>query len=343
MKRSSLLKIFILFLMTNFIHSLTLRVFAGEYAADFTRIGVGARALAMGGAFIAVANDVSAGYWNPAGLTDNGFFTLQIEHVPMFDGLAHYNSASAVLCFNDQTAIGLSWMRLGVDEIPRYSALQGSKVDRLQEGRYRSTGAAEGYFSDQENAFLFSFSRSMFIDLLLGGGFSQLVVPTQISIGVTGKYIHQKLDKYAGSGQSLDAGLLLRFIPRLSEDDVPLTWISFAATGRDLAKARIQWNTQSQHQDKLTRSLLVGTAFSNVLSSLHTRITLAFDYQFSPYSDYFAGGEVGFYDLISLRGGYYHDHITAGAGLSLHGFNIDYAFVASELGNTHRISGSFSF
>ncbi len=316
---------------------------AGEYAADFTRIGVGARPMAMGGAFIAVANDVSAGYWNPAGLTDNGFFTLQVEHVPMFDGLAQYNSASAVLCLNDQTAIGFSWIRLGVDEIPRYSALQGTKVDRLIEGRYRSTGVAEGYFSDQENAFMLSFSRGIYIDLLLGGGFSQMVLPTQISIGVTGKYLHQKLDKYAGSGQSLDAGMLVRFIPRLSEDQEPLTWISFAATGRDLAKANIQWNTESRHQDALKRSLLAGSAISHAISALHTRLTLAYDYQFSPYRDYFFGGELSFYDLLFLRGGYYRKHLTAGAGISLHGFTIDYAFVASELGNTHRISGTFAF
>ncbi|MBN2355492.1 hypothetical protein JXO59_05225 [candidate division KSB1 bacterium] len=344
MVRYCQIKIYLFMFTTGILFSgMNTELSAGEYAADFTRIGVGARPLAMGGAYIAVANDVSAGYWNPAGLTDNDFFTLQVEHVPMFDGLAQYNTASAVLCFNEQTAVGLSWIRLGVDEIPRYGALQGSKIDRLQQGQFRSTGVPEGYFSDQENAFMLSFSRSLFFDLLLGGGFSQMVVPTQISIGVTGKYIHQKLDKYAGSGQGLDAGVLVRFIPRLSDEYGALTWISFAATVRDLAQANISWNTESQHEDKVKRIMLAGTALSHTVQSIHTRITLAYDYEYSPLSDHYAGGELSFYDTISLRGGYYRKNLTAGAGISFYRFGVDYAFVAGDLGNTHRVSGSFSF
>jgi hypothetical protein len=42
----------------------------GTYAAQFLKIGVSARATAMGNAFTAVANDASAAYWNPAGIVD---------------------------------------------------------------------------------------------------------------------------------------------------------------------------------------------------------------------------------------------------------------------------------
>jgi hypothetical protein len=41
---------------------------AGTSSATFLRIGVGARAVGMGETFVAVANDPSAIYWNPAGL-----------------------------------------------------------------------------------------------------------------------------------------------------------------------------------------------------------------------------------------------------------------------------------
>ena len=40
---------------------------ATKYAAEFLKIQVGARALGMGGAFTAVADDASAPWWNPAG------------------------------------------------------------------------------------------------------------------------------------------------------------------------------------------------------------------------------------------------------------------------------------
>jgi hypothetical protein len=42
----------------------------GTYALPFLKIGVSARAAAMGGAFTALSNDATATYWNPAGLTD---------------------------------------------------------------------------------------------------------------------------------------------------------------------------------------------------------------------------------------------------------------------------------
>ncbi len=41
---------------------------SGTTAAQFLKIGVGARAIGMGGAFAATADDITAMYWNPAGL-----------------------------------------------------------------------------------------------------------------------------------------------------------------------------------------------------------------------------------------------------------------------------------
>ena len=43
-----------------------------KYAGEFLNNGAGSRALGMGGAYVAVANDVTAGYWNPAGLVEAG-------------------------------------------------------------------------------------------------------------------------------------------------------------------------------------------------------------------------------------------------------------------------------
>ena len=37
-------------------------------AAPFLEIGIGSRAIGMGGAYVATANDASAMYWNPAGI-----------------------------------------------------------------------------------------------------------------------------------------------------------------------------------------------------------------------------------------------------------------------------------
>ena len=54
---------------------------AGTASGTFLRIGLGARATGMGESFVAVANDPSAIYWNPAGLASLQRRELAISHV----------------------------------------------------------------------------------------------------------------------------------------------------------------------------------------------------------------------------------------------------------------------
>ena len=49
-------------------------------AASFLEIGSGAKSLSMGGAFVSVANDVSALYWNPAGIVNIDRLSVQFYH-----------------------------------------------------------------------------------------------------------------------------------------------------------------------------------------------------------------------------------------------------------------------
>src|SRR5262245_14656355 len=53
----------------------------GKGAASYLGLGMGARALGLGGAYTAVAADASAIYWNPAGLSE-------MEHMEFFSGSA---------------------------------------------------------------------------------------------------------------------------------------------------------------------------------------------------------------------------------------------------------------
>jgi len=321
----------------------TVSVRAGDYAADFLHIGVGGRAMAMGGAFVAMAQDPSMAYWNPAGMAMMQRIHLQVEHVPIFSGLAQYNSANVVFSLTPDLAFSLTWIRLGVDEIPRYGALQGSRYERLTQNQYRSTGQAEGYFSDQENALLVSFCRGLIFDLQIGDSFSPLVLPVQLSFGVSGKYIHHKLDSAHGTGQGLDAGVLGRFISSTFINGEPTRWIGVGLAGRNLSKTQMVWNTASEHKDTVARTVQMGLAGSYYLTAWQTRLTLSVDHEMGEVKASYLGGEVRLFDRLALRGGYAHDHMTAGAGLSLLGLSLDYAFVAGELDNTHRVSAAYGF
>ena len=52
----------------------------GTTSASFLEIGAGARSLAMGGAYVSLANDVSALYWNPAGIASVVRPSIQLYH-----------------------------------------------------------------------------------------------------------------------------------------------------------------------------------------------------------------------------------------------------------------------
>jgi hypothetical protein len=316
---------------------------AGDYAADFLRIGVGSRSMAMGGAFSAMANEPAMAYWNPAGMAMEQRMALQVEHVPLFSGLAQYNSANFIYSLTPDRAVGLSWIRLGVDDIPRYGALQGTRYDRLMQNKNRSTGVADGYFGDQENAVMVSFCQGYIFDLQVGNAFAPLVLPVQISFGVTGKYILHKLDRSSGTGQGLDAGMLARVIANDFISGEPTRWIGIGLSARNLSNTQITWNTSSNHKDQMARTVQAGLAGSWRLPSPVIRLTLAVDREWGDMNETYAGGEVRFFDKVAVRGGYTHDHMTAGAGLTLFGISLDYAFVGGELDNTHRISAAYGF
>src|SRR5688572_32264596 len=76
---------------------------------------LGTRAAGMGGAFVGVADDASAVYWNPAGLAGGSYFSLILdggarEAIP--DGAVRGSKQSTFLLAASMPALGLSYYRL---------------------------------------------------------------------------------------------------------------------------------------------------------------------------------------------------------------------------------------
>ena len=63
----------------------------GEAGAQFLKIGIGAKAGAMGDAFVALADDPSAIYWNPAGLTNAQTPQVQATYGIWFEDMGHHS------------------------------------------------------------------------------------------------------------------------------------------------------------------------------------------------------------------------------------------------------------
>lgn len=97
---------------------------APKYSNEFLSIGVGADALGQGNAFAAQASGASSIYWNPAGLTSvNKWLDLSLMHSSYFAGIAKYDHIGMAHAIDDKSAVGFSFIRFAVDDIPNTTQL----------------------------------------------------------------------------------------------------------------------------------------------------------------------------------------------------------------------------
>jgi hypothetical protein len=90
-----------------------------KYSNEFLKIGVGARAAAMGNAMTGITDDATAGYWNPAGLLSAPEAPeVALMHSEYFAGIAKYDFIGFTMPVGKNRRFGTSVVRLGVDDIP---------------------------------------------------------------------------------------------------------------------------------------------------------------------------------------------------------------------------------
>ncbi|MEN3038050.1 MAG: UPF0164 family protein [Candidatus Kryptonium sp.] len=311
-----------------------------KYAGEFLRIPIGARALGMGGAFIAIANDGSSFYYNPAGVAISGSGILSFMYSSQFGGITSPLASFFHLGFiqNVQNlGIAVNWVRLSVEDIPLtpdFTSVQ-TPVDR--ENLVKSyTGG--GLFNDIEDAFYFSFSREFRFNINFG--WSRYRVPVSMPIGMNFKLLNQKLGSERGTGFGLDIGVMFRFSMDdfLQSENIGDVSISLAL--KDLGKTRIAWSTRREHFVEST--IMFGLAYTLPVNFISGKVTVAYGSQNSYLTDRLYGFEYSYRDLLFVRFGKSAENLTLGAGVKIDFLAVDYAFLAHDLGAVHRISGSLT-
>jgi hypothetical protein len=314
----------------------------GKYAGEFMAIGIGGRALGVGSAYAALANDVTAGYWNPAGLARIQYPQIAVSHDERFGNLINYDyaafafpsGANTVDAESQQTlfqaeSYGISIMRLGVDGIPdTRNAWADSNGNRIYDEAIRPDISAITYFNWSDWVVYGTYAKQYSENLFYGANV---------------KLIRRSAGEFHGTGIGFDLGLQF-----LATDD-----LVFGANLQDATTTFVSWSTGTN--ELISPTLKLGAAYSFEIFEGKFTPALGTDVRFEnrrfsaaanlgPISfDPQAGMEFDYKQIVAIRAGYNDlGNLTIGAGIHLRKLDIDYSFAkfdaADQLGNTHRIS-----
>jgi hypothetical protein len=219
---------------------LTFPSFAGppKYSNDFMYIGVGAHNFGVANAVVASTNDITAGYWNPAGLvripTNIQFSFMHNEY---FAGIAKYDYAGIAFPLDsNKHAFAINFLRFGVDDIPNTLEL----IDSDGSVNYDNVRS----FSVGNYGILLSYARA--------------IIPN-LSVGATAKIVHNKAGGFAKSwGFGIDVGAMY------SIKDVKI-----GLTVKDITTTFNAWSYSFSEREK---QILAQT--SNEIPKSSTEITL---------------------------------------------------------------------
>ncbi len=291
---------------------------ASGYAGEFLAVGAGARGLALGGAFVALVDDASAGYWNPAALASPHPREAHFMHAERYSGLVDQDFVAIVggggLMFD---GLAVSLLRLGVDGI-----------------EFTSVPDAAAPVGPDNRPVVSSSESAADYALYLSGGRH---LGERLDVGASAKVIYRAVADFTAYGVGVD--LAARY--RLAQG------VTVAANLRDATTTPVFWDTDTT--DRIQPSLSLGIAFARQLAggqasfavssraggnakddSGATPVNAGFEYQ--------AG-------RVAIRSGFEEERQTYGVGLRLgQRMTVDVAYLQHDaLEGTYLLSATVGF
>ena len=280
----------------------------GTTGAQFLKLGVGSRPVAMGEAFVAVADDVNAMQWNPAGLSQISSRQASLVATEWFQAI-HYGYLGYCQPFLGGV-IGAAGTFLWIDGIER---------------RTTDTPTPDGWIVARDLAIAASYARAL---------------SKQTDIGGTVKIIYQQLDDRTATGVAMDLGLLYKlnvekwtFGIALQNLGYESAFISEASSLPMNLKAGIsnKYLPDKSGNYKLTFASDFNYGIMDNVWSIGAGIDWWIHPVFAVRCGYKYNSAMS--SLGPLAG------LTMGAGFKINIFDIDYALVPyGDLGWTNRIS-----
>jgi hypothetical protein len=337
-----------------------------KYAAEFLRVGAGARAMGMGGAFLAVSDDATAGYWNPAGLNYLKTKSVLYMHSEEQHSQVHYDFIGVALPqggeVGKRSAIGISLVRLGVDDIPVTPSAESLRpgIDFEDGDGNPATNLPtenNGTWDAGERLFLSDFELKSSNDFAGLFSYAHDLSP-KVTIGGSVKALYRTLVGHDAWGAGLDVGMEYNAQQNMT----------VAVVARDITTTFMSWDTGTS--ESVAPSLSVGAQWTHPFSP-NNALTVATDVRVdfearridsnfgssSLAGELHGGLEYWFHNTLALRTGVSGRDLTFGAGLRQKQIGVDFAamfnrffetdgvtFASDEdQGVAYRISGSFDF
>lgn len=295
----------------------------GTAAAQFLKIGVGARASAMGEAFVGIANDASALYWNPAGIVQIEKNQMMIGHVEWLVDIKH-EFIGYVHKLNSTSSLGIQFTSLHTEDMPVTT-------------EFEPKGTGE-YFT--------------FSDGLVGITYASKLTD-KFSFGGTIKYFDETLDNISMSGVLVDFGTFYRVGIGSARFAVVITNFGGQLTPKgeiNLLNGTAVNNFQSFNPPTFFRVAYAQEIFENENNSLTSSIQL--NHPNDNSENISIGFEYWWGESIALRSGYKlnvdEENLSFGAGVNttVSGTNltVDYSFSNfGLLGYVNRFSLNLNF
>jgi hypothetical protein len=280
-----------------------------KYSNEFLSVGVGARALSMANANVASVNDVTAGYWNPAGLQlQKSSLQVGLMHAEYFAGIAKYDFIGGSKRLDSNSVAGITFIRFGVDNIPNTTELIDANGN-VDYSRLKS-------FNAVDVAVLLSYARN--ITKIKG-----------LKIGTNAKIIRRKLGDFAGAwGFGLDAGAMYDY----------KKW-RFAAMARDITGTFNAWTYNLSDDVKQTFAVTGNEIPSNSIEVTTPKLIIGATRNWYVWKEKISiGGEV---NLINTFDGKRNTLIKTNAWSMEPAFGIEVGykgllFLRSGLGNIQK-------
>ncbi len=295
----------------------------GTSAMTFLKIPVGARAEAMGGAYVAVANDPFAVFWNPAGIAQigtrwQGKYVVDPNKAP--EGVKAPPSTLQRL-FTGDRAIGMvrnNWIaEISYDALAYTQPLPIGTLGIMAASLTTADMEITTEYHPDGTGEYFSYS-----DMLLGVGYG-LAMTDNFSFGVTAKYAREVLADTQMENVMLDLGTyywtgwrdlrlavaLMNFGPNTKPDG---TYITTDAEGDELEKSFKAYSPPVEFR--------LGAAYSPIAIDQHKLlVSMQLNHPIDNAENLKLGAEYGFAGMLFLRGGYKintdEDRYTIGAGV----------------------------